>query len=375
VAQDGKKLPFKALVMILEASGRIGGSRGERQLSEQGRADRDELNKILQEASAKPPEEQQKYLEAKLQQKLDRVKPEQLEGFIREQFAERGNLEVTSVKLLNQEGASGRYRFQVEARGRANTFNLWPHTLGLFFGATDTGVKLPIGPLVLLIESYAVGYAGAAIFLLVSSVMTSFFIPNMLRKGTVDLLISKPIRRWMLLLYKYVGGLLFMFLNTVVLIGGFWLVMGMRTGLWGPSFLLMIPILTFQFAIFYAVSTLAAVLTRNTIVAIMATAMFWAALFVAGQAFAWSGPSPGKEASTFHKGAKIVYKMLPRVRDMDKLSQYVIAVDLLQSDNKQRAELSAEVDNTSWAETVIVSVIFVALLLGASCWWFSSKDY
>ncbi len=57
---------------------------------------------------------------------------------------------------------------------------------------------------------------GSWIAILIGVVLTAFFVPNMLRKGTVDMLVVKPIHRVTLLLYKYIGGLTFIFLNTVV---------------------------------------------------------------------------------------------------------------------------------------------------------------
>jgi ABC-type transport system involved in multi-copper enzyme maturation permease subunit len=226
-----------------------------------------------------------------------------------------------------------------------------------------------------MIETQIVGNVGASIFLLVSSIMTSFFIPNMLRKGAVDLMISKPINRWVLLLYKYIGGLLFMFLNTVVLIGGFWLVMGMRTGVWGPSFLLMIPVLTFEFAVYYAISTLAAVLTRNTIVAIMTTCFMWLVLFVSGLSYNLSNPEGDNPPSSFHQGTAVVHGVLPRIGDMDQLSRYLVVVDVLKSDDAQKQEIRKLMEDTSWGESIGVSVAFIAVMLGLACWWFSTRDY
>ena len=55
--------------------------------------------------------------------------------------------------------------------------------------------------------------------------------------------------------------------------------LGFRSGLWGTGFLLTIFVLTSQFAIFYAVSTLLAVLTRSPIVCILGTIMTWGLLF------------------------------------------------------------------------------------------------
>ena len=52
-----------------------------------------------------------------------------------------------------------------------------------------------------------------------------------------------------------------MFLNSAVAVGGIWLVLGLRSGIWSPGFLATILILTFFFAILYAVSAFFAVLT------------------------------------------------------------------------------------------------------------------
>src|SRR5205085_722090 len=118
-----------------------------------------------------------------------------------------------------------------------------------------------------------------SVIMFLSTIMTASFLPNMLTKGTVDLLLVKPTHRTTLFVYKFLGGLLFMFLNTAVIMGGIWLAIGLQAGLWINTFLLCILIYTFQFAIFYAVSARAAVLTRISIVAIMVSVMLWVFLF------------------------------------------------------------------------------------------------
>src|SRR5581483_4369391 len=77
-------------------------------------------------------------------------------------------------------------------------------------------------------------------------------------------------------------GLLFIFLNTALAVGGVWLALSWRSGLWAPGFLLAIPTITFFFAILYAVSTLFAVLTRSPVVSILMTCGAWFFLFVVG---------------------------------------------------------------------------------------------
>src|SRR5436305_6463134 len=90
-------------------------------------------------------------------------------------------------------------------------------------------------------ENTLVNGLGAWFILLLGVVVTAFFIPNMLRKGSIDLLLTKPLHRATLLLFKYIGGLLFVFLNLLVVVVGIWLVFGLRTGIWSWGFLVSIP--------------------------------------------------------------------------------------------------------------------------------------
>src|SRR5262249_46089523 len=149
-----------------------------------------------------------------------------------------------------------------------------------------------------------------------------FFIPNMLRKGTVDLLLVKPIHRSSLLLYKYVGGLTFIFLNTVLAITGVWLALGLRSGFWSPGFLLVILVITFFFAILYAVSTLFGVLTQSPITAIVVTVLTLIILLAVGWIH-WvfeerrererSGQIAKTEEGAWHATIDAVHYVTPRV--------------------------------------------------------------
>src|SRR5205823_4744224 len=102
-----------------------------------------------------------------------------------------------------------------------------------------------LSKLIEFVADDVIGTFGAAFIMLLSAIITAFFIPNMLRKGTIDLLLAKPIHRTTLLIYKFVGGLTFMFLNAAVIMVGIWLVLGFQTGLWLPSLLLCVFVFTF----------------------------------------------------------------------------------------------------------------------------------
>ncbi|HTU91401.1 MAG TPA: ABC transporter permease, partial [Gemmataceae bacterium] len=218
-------------------------------------------------------EDEQKVKAARLFEKLPLVGKKTSTGFERQ-------IQTLCPYLKNVKVAAAEPKAPTEMRylvtaDSTSRYQDWPHYPVVFFAVPVRVLHFPINAYVQFWESWIINWIGAAVALLLSTIITAFFIPNMLRKGTVDLLLVKPISRLALLLYKYIGGLLFIFLNTVVVVAGIWLVLGLRTDLWGIGFLLSIPVLTFQFAVYYAVSTLFAVLSRSPIVAILMTCLCW----------------------------------------------------------------------------------------------------
>jgi ABC-type transport system involved in multi-copper enzyme maturation permease subunit len=115
-----------------------------------------------------------------------------------------------------------------------------------------------------------VGWVGIFVAILV----TASIIPHTFEPGSINLLLSKPVSRWLLFLSKYLGGCAFVLINAAYLIGGIWLILGVRFGIWDPSLLLAIPVYLFMFAIYYAVSALAGLIWRSTVVSIVVTLLF-----------------------------------------------------------------------------------------------------
>ena len=293
-------------------------------------------------------------------------------------------------------------RYEVTTRGtKIKELGEWPHEPVVLFALPLTFLHGPVGEFVRILEDYLVGFFGAAIALLLSAIITAFFIPNMLRKGTVDMLVVKPIHRSTLLIYKYIGGLVFIFLNTALVVGGIWLVVGLRTGMWGTGFLVSIFIITYQFALYYAVSTLFGVVTRSPIVAILATCFAWFLIgLVAGYGYWWidqtrasrrttdaqaelqfddDGKPPQPPKNYFpdwvYTTADTIHFVTPRVKDLDVLSGKLIADDTLPSYSKDRKAAEKQYASFSWTEALTVTSLYIVILLAISCWWFATKDY
>ena len=108
---------------------------------------------------------------------------------------------------------------------------------------------------------------GGGLFLSIFS--ASSFIPNMLEKGNIDLLLSKPISRAQLILGKFLGGVLIVLLNIAYLIISIWILIGIKFSIWEPSFLLSIFTITFAFASLYSLIILMGILTQSSVLAMM----------------------------------------------------------------------------------------------------------
>ncbi|MDR3609269.1 MAG: ABC transporter permease subunit [Ignavibacteriaceae bacterium] len=105
--------------------------------------------------------------------------------------------------------------------------------------------------------------------LLLSIFSCSSFIPSMLEKGNIDLLLSKPVSRIELILGKYLGGVLVVFINILFLIVGVWLIISFKFGFWAFSFLGISLVITFTFAVLYSVIVLFGVITRGSVLGMM----------------------------------------------------------------------------------------------------------
>jgi ABC-2 type transport system permease protein len=99
------------------------------------------------------------------------------------------------------------------------------------------------------------------------------FVPVMLEKGNIDLLLSKPVSRTQLLTGKYFGGLLVVLINVAFLIIGVWLVISLRFSYFDFSFLSIIISITFTFAVLYSLIVLFGVITQSSVLGMM-TAYF-----------------------------------------------------------------------------------------------------
>ena len=128
------------------------------------------------------------------------------------------------------------------------------------------------------IVAFFLGFFGVFASLLVTSGM----IPRTFEPGEISLLLSKPVNRGLLFTTKFLGGCAFTLICAVLLVGGFWSIMGLRLGFWKHELLLSIPIYIFLFAIYYSISAFVGAIWRNSVISIVSVILFWLCITLLG---------------------------------------------------------------------------------------------
>ncbi len=327
-------------------------------------------NKFFQERLFKNqanPIEEEKYL----------VTPDMIESWVKEIYNFTINAKIDKVTFVPSTKL-GEYVFEIET-GNSDPRS-WPHNIELFFGGVSLEPvfsAVSLGQIVFHVQNYLTNGVGAAIAIILGVMITSFFIPNMLRKGAIDIMLSKPISRPVLLIYKYLGGVMFMLFFSTVAVGTVYIALGIRTGLWSPGPLLLIPLLTYGFAVLYAVNTFIAVWTRSGIAAMLVTLAFSGLLWLLSLAYNQLDQirnSPLKEImpSTLYTVSDVVNTVLPRTRDLDVISSKVLLNVMTDADQNKFSESKLSIN---YFMTFGVSGLYIVGFLALSCWIFSKKNF
>ncbi|MFQ5877560.1 MAG: ABC transporter permease subunit [Acidobacteriota bacterium] len=142
-------------------------------------------------------------------------------------------------------------------------------------GRTSAGIRVEefVGGLQL-----AIAFVLFPLGILMSVFATASLVPRMLERGSIDLLLSKPVPRALLFASRCLGALLAAGSSLVYLVGGLGVILGVKTGVWNGGFFLAGLLMALYFACLLGFLALSGVVSRSTSVAVMVTAL----LFLAG---------------------------------------------------------------------------------------------
>ena len=92
---------------------------------------------------------------------------------------------------------------------------------------------------------------------------TSTLFPTMLQKGSIDLLLCRPIPRWRVITLRFLGGASIMAFNAAYLFLGVWIVLGWKSGVWNQGFPLAAVLAVFAFVVLFSVVMVISVTTES----------------------------------------------------------------------------------------------------------------
>ena len=221
-----------------------------------------------------------------------------------------------------------------------------------------------------VLSEYMAGWVGVMIGL----VFTAAFVPNMLQKGSLDVLLAKPVRRTTLLVYKFIGGLTYAAITGAIFIGGSWLVISARAGVWNWGYLATYGTLMLFFAVLYSIGVLTAVLSRSTVAAILVPIVFWAL---------GSGVNLVKNSSgrlrlppwvpTTLEG---VSWFLPRAGDINAMNNWFMLRGSFGPEVDELVKsMQMDLPEIQWVKILVSSGLMILVMISASCLIFSRRDH
>jgi ABC-type transport system involved in multi-copper enzyme maturation permease subunit len=104
----------------------------------------------------------------------------------------------------------------------------------------------------------------ATVGLFLALMATSTLFPQMLQKGSIDLLLCRPVSRWRIATARFAGGIGIMAFNAAYLFVGVWLVLGLKSDVWNGGFPLSTFLAIFAFVVLFSVVMMVSVITESS---------------------------------------------------------------------------------------------------------------
>ncbi len=268
---------------------------------------------------------------------------------------------------LKKQKKDGTPTDQVDVLGRDEL------TLG--FGTFSMNTQRGKADSVRFLQIWLAGLVAGTAGIFLAIIWTAGFLPTFLDPNHATVLLAKPIPRWSLLLGKTLGVLAFVFLQTTFFVVGTWLALGIATGEFDPRYLLAIPVLVLHFTVFYSFSAMLAVWTRNTVVCVFGTLLFWVLCWGmnygrhAVVVYSPKGMSDGSRAML-----DIGYWTLPKPGDLN-----VIFDDALETEGfgagVPEFVRAREKGQLNLGLSALASLLFAAAMFGVAAWEFRNAEY
>ncbi|MCY3021833.1 MAG: ABC transporter permease [Planctomycetota bacterium] len=259
----------------------------------------------------------------------------------------------------------------------------YPHELcgasrmKLLYGAINFPLlQTSVAEMVVTMQLFMANIFAGGVGIFVAILVCSGFVPSMLQKGTLDLVLARPIGRGRLLLYKYIGGLWFVFILSAVLIAGCWLAITLRTGYANPWFLVTVVTITATFAVIHSVAVLVGVLSRSGTLAAMLAIFVWgtSATLLAIRNWLRDMYAGQMAPAWLMNTLDALYAIAPKTSDLAALNVSFLSRSHLSEQAFQRA-FAGRLPKIDWAWSLSTTALFTLAMLALAMWCFRRKDY
>jgi hypothetical protein len=160
----------------------------------------------------------------------------------------------------------------------------------------------------------------------------------------------------MLLLGRYVGNVAVVALNHIYLVLSVWIILGIKTHIWAPRFLLAIPVSVFIFAVLLCVVVLVGVISESAALSVMAPV----ALSLIGLLLAQHQIAVRLLSSEWSRQLwMFFYWILPKIFDLANAMRQTILFDR----------------EANWLMPVWTSALFGAVVLWRAVSVFQKRDF
>ncbi|GAA5480890.1 hypothetical protein [Haloferula sargassicola] len=226
--------------------------------------------------------------------------------------------------------------------------------------------------------------------------------PEFMAEGAAGTVLSKPIPRWKLFLFKYLCGLLFALLQTSAFCLLVFFAMRWRVGTWNLSVFWAVPLVTLMFSYLWSVMAAVGVKTKSVMASMLASLLFWLTCWTAklSEEIAWSAAetgmvgnlqlSAGQQAKWKQNQLlmELPYRILPKTSDTVNLLQRFVRLEgdrefslseivsaLEDGAPRKDPAIDAAVERRSTGFILGSSLAFELVVLGWGGWMFCRRDF
>lgn len=263
-------------------------------------------------------------------------------------------------------------------------FGVWRIPADGFDATSEMGKSQVLSVMIQFVMSTLLGWIGMMLMI----IATADFFPSMMERGAIDVVLSKPLPRWVLFLFKYLGSLAFVLLQATLFVVLTFLVMGLRWNIWAPGYLVAIPLMVLLFSYIYCVSVYVGVVTRSTVAAILISICAWAAYVLPPAAAEVIDSEPTLRANqALVRAVGLAAAIPPKTADIDYIAsrwaragtsldlmpQDQIALPPEERERIRERELRKIAANPAYS--IGSSLLFEAVVVGLAMWRFCRSDF